>query len=126
MTNPNDPLVEALLALQAFEGLTDPPETNASYERQLKRLREPIPVSVLMHHDHRRQRKKKSIAPARKGVCGHCHIGVPRAMVLQMTRSGALGSCPHCEGFLYVESEPAAEPAPKKAKTSRKKSVAKV
>jgi hypothetical protein len=41
-----------------------------------------------------------------------------------MSRSGALGSCPHCEGFLYIEREnPAAavvkKPAPKKTKSTR-------
>jgi hypothetical protein len=125
MSIPKDPLVEALLALQAFEGLSDPPQTSASYEQQVARLRAPLPVSVLMHHDHRRHRKQMSITTARNGVCGHCHIAVPKALVLQMTRTGALGSCPHCEGFLYVESEPTAEvaqkkPAASKSKTSRK------
>jgi len=121
MSIPKDPLVEALLALQAFEGLSDPPQASASYEQQLARLRAPIPVSVLTHHDHRRRRKQRSITTARNGVCGHCHIAVPRALVIQMARSGALGSCPHCEGFLYIESEPAAEVAQKKPATSNSK-----
>ena len=125
MTIPKDPLVEALLALQAFEGLSDPPQTNASYDLQLTKLRKPLPVSVLMHHYHRRQRKKLSITTASPtGVCGHCHIAVPRGLLLQMSRSGALGSCPHCEGFLYIERETSTEPvakkpAPKKAKAAR-------
>jgi predicted nucleic acid-binding Zn-ribbon protein len=125
MSIPKDALVEALLALQAFEGLNDPPQTSASYEQQLRRLRAPIPVSVLVHHEYRRRRKKRSITPARNGVCGHCHIAVPKALVIQMSRTGALGSCPHCEGFLYIESEPAAaaerkKPATAKSKSSRK------
>jgi len=125
MTAPKDPLVEALLALQAFEGLTDPSQTNPSYDRQLKQLRGPIPVSVLMHHYERRRRKKWSIAAARNGVCGHCHLGVPRALVLQMTRLRALATCPHCEGFLYMETEPTVEDPPKKIAPKKPKTAAK-
>ncbi len=125
MTTPHDPLVKALLALQAFEGLSDPPQTNASYDLQLARLRKPLPVSVLMHHYHRRERRKLTITTASaSGACGHCHIAVPRGLILQMARTGALGSCPHCEGFLYAEREQPAEPlakktAPKKPKSPR-------
>ena len=125
MTIPKDPLVEALLALQAFEGLANPAETNASYDLQLTKLRKPLPVSVLMHHYHRRNRKKLSITTASAtGVCGHCHIAVPRALILQMSRSGALGSCPQCEGFLYMEGPSPAvvlakKPSSKKTKTAR-------
>jgi len=130
MTIPKDPLVEALLALQAFEGLTDPAKTNATYDLQLTKLRKPLPVSVLMHHYDRRNRKKLSITTASAtGVCGHCHIAVPRALMLQMSRSGALGSCPQCEGFLYMErptpADPGAmKPAPKKARKTRKPAIA--
>jgi hypothetical protein len=126
MTTPRDPLVEALLALQAFEGLSDPPRINASYDVQLMKLRKPLPVSVLMHHQHRRQRKKLSITTAsRTGVCGHCHIAVPRGLLQQMSRSGALASCPQCEGFLYMERENpgaaamATKAAPKRARSKR-------
>jgi hypothetical protein len=126
MTTPNEPLVEALLALQTFEGLSDPANKDASYDLQLAKLRAPLPVSILQHHSHRRQRGKRSIALAsRNGACGHCHLAIPRALVLQMSRSGALGTCPHCEGFLYMEVESPAEPIagrtpPRKAKTAAK------
>lgn len=120
MTTAKDPLVEALLALQAFEGLTDPAETNASYDLQLTKLRKPLPVSVLMHHYHRRQRRKLSITTtSRTGACGHCHIAVPRGLLLQMSRSGALGTCPQCEGFLYVEPETAADFATTRASAKK-------
>lgn len=125
MTTPNDPLVDALLALQAFEGLTDPPKTDATYDLQLAKLRNPLPVSVLMHHYDRRQRKKRSITTARNGVCGHCHLAVPRALVLQMSRSGALGTCPQCEGFLYIERESAPELTAKKAAPRKRKATRK-
>jgi hypothetical protein len=117
MTMPRDPLVEALLALQAFQGLSDPPQTSSSYDLQLAKLREPLPVSILLHHSHRRQRKKLSITTASpKGVCGHCQIAVPRGLLLKMSRSGALVSCPHCEGFLYMERvNPAESPGRKSA-----------
>lgn len=122
MTIPKDPLVEALLALQAFEGLSDAPQTNATYDLQLTKLRKPLPVSVLMHHYHRRNRKKLSITTASQtGVCGHCHIAVPRALLLQMSRSGALGSCPHCEGFLYMEGQAPAEPLAEKTTSQKEK-----
>lgn len=116
MTTAHDPLVDALLALQTFEGRADSAETNASYDLQLTKLRKPLPVAVLMHHYHRRQRRKLSITTAsRTGACGHCHIAVPRALLLQMSRSGALGTCPQCEGFLYMEPASAADLSMSKA-----------
>lgn len=115
-----DPLVQALLALQFFEGLTDPAKPDGSYHVKLAKLRAALPVSILMHHYHRRNRKKLSIArPTASGACGHCFIAVPRGLILQMSRTGSLVSCPQCDGFLYVEmgEQPQEEPAKKPKRT---------
>ena len=124
MTTPNDSLVEALLALQAFEGLSDPPQPNGSYDLQLSRLRKPLPVSILMHHYHRRQRGKLSITTASQtGVCGHCHIAIPRSLLQQMSRARTLASCPQCEGFLYLEKLSPAGPVAKKKPAPQRKTA---
>lgn len=130
MTISQDPLVTALLALQSFEGLTDPEHPDAAYDIRLNKLRKPLPVAILMHHYHRRQRRKRSIAiVSGSGACGHCHISLTRGILMQLTRSGELGTCPHCEGFLYMEQKGPVEPevksaASKKAKTPRKPKAA--
>ena len=122
MPIPKEPLVEALLAIQALETMSGTQDPSAAV--QLEKLRDSLPVSILIHHDHRRQRGKLSITTVSPtGVCGHCHLAVPRGLLLQMSRSGALGTCPHCEGFLYLDSESTAAILVKKSATKKSKAV---
>jgi predicted nucleic acid-binding Zn-ribbon protein len=43
------------------------------------------------------------------GMCGHCQTAVPKALMLQMQQRGALGMCPECSGYLFVEEPDARE-----------------
>ncbi len=95
-----DPLVKHLRMLEAFDDLNPKP---ADSEPELERLRALLQASILGHYDHRRRRHQRSLAAVMNGACGHCQIAVPNALMLQMQQRGALGMCPECSGYLFVE-----------------------
>jgi len=100
----SDPLVKNLLALEAFDDLNPEP---ADSESELERLRAMLPASILGHYDFRRRRGQRSLAAVINGACGHCQTAVPKALMLQLQQSGALGMCPECSGYLFFK-EPCA------------------
>jgi len=106
----SDPLVKNLRALEAFDDLNPKPEDP---ESELERLRAMLPASILGHYDYRRRRGQRSLAAVINGACGHCQTAVPKALMLQLQQSGALGMCPECSGYLFVE-----EPAAREIRTS--------
>jgi predicted nucleic acid-binding Zn-ribbon protein len=99
--NPEISVVDALVLLQAFEGLDDP-----FYEPEMHRLRAQIPRSILRNHEQRRQRGQRSIASATDGFCGQCGIRMPATLMKPMRTTGSMGTCPGCGVFLYAGAEP--------------------
>ena len=95
-----DPLVKHLRMLEAFDDLNPKP---ADSESELERLRAMLPTPILAHYDYRRSRSLRSLAAVIVAACGHCKSAVPTALMLQMQRRGALGICPECGGYLFVE-----------------------
>src|SRR6476619_908286 len=95
-----DPLVQHLRMLEAFDDLNPKPTDS---DPELKRLRALLPVSILGHYDYRRRWHQRSLAAVTNGACDHCQSPVPNALMLQMQRRGALGTCPECSGYVFVE-----------------------
>jgi predicted nucleic acid-binding Zn-ribbon protein len=111
----SDPLLKNLRALEAFDDLNPKP---ADSESELERLRAMLPASILGHYDYRRRRDQRSIAAVINGACGHCQIVLPKALMLQLQQSGALGMCPECSGYLFVE-EPSVRESDASARLQR-------
>lgn len=95
-----DPLVMNLRALEEFDNLNPKPVDS---ESELERLRSKLPASILGHYDYRRRRGQRCLAAVINGGCGHCQTAAPKALMLQMQQQGALGMCPECSGYLFVE-----------------------
>jgi len=86
-------------------------------------LRKKLPTSLLGHHDRMIARGRPSLTLVRNGVCGACHLHLPRGH--HRATSGPqqeLDLCDHCGVFLErpTEAIPAAEPGDKPAKPKRR------
>ncbi|MDD5200598.1 MAG: hypothetical protein PHC88_12455 [Terrimicrobiaceae bacterium] len=88
---------------------------------EIEQLRAVLPTSILRHHDSRRSRGKISVAPVVGGVCGACHLAIPRGRLLDLQRvAHALNVCDHCGVFIYLP-EAAEPPRAGREKVVRKK-----
>lgn len=67
------------------------------------RLRAAIPTVILGHFDRLARAGRVGVAPVRNGVCGGCHIRVPRAQSAGMRGSHDLDVCDQCGAFLFSE-----------------------
>ncbi|MHA3772856.1 C4-type zinc ribbon domain-containing protein [Verrucomicrobiota bacterium sgz303538] len=69
-------------------------------------LRNLLPTSILGHHDALKERGRLSVAAARNGVCGGCHLGIPKGTVLELRRTrNELTMCNNCGVFLFLPEE---------------------
>jgi predicted nucleic acid-binding Zn-ribbon protein len=68
---------------------------------EIDSLRKRIPTSILGHYDRLRLRGKQGVAAVRNGVCGACHLQLPRSVVLHMQGSHEMGVCDHCGAFIF-------------------------
>ncbi len=66
-------------------------------------LREQVPTAILGHFDRMLAQGRTGIAPLRKGVCGGCHIRLPRAHMAGMRGSLELDVCDQCGAFIFAE-----------------------
>jgi predicted nucleic acid-binding Zn-ribbon protein len=66
-------------------------------------LRAKVPNAILGHFDRMLVQGRSGIAPLRNGVCGGCHIRIPRAHVAGMRGSHELDVCDQCGTFIYSE-----------------------
>ena len=91
-------------------------------EKQIAKLRAQIPPQMPGHYDRMSERGKKGIAAVRNQVCTGCHVRVPQATVIYLTRGEDIQICENCGAYLYLpeltETEPltdrlAAKPGPK-------------
>lgn len=73
--------------------------------RQIGSLRALIPTAILTHHDRMKARGKQSVAPVRNGVCGACHLAIPRGHVIRLRDPDELNVCDSCGAFIYLAEE---------------------
>lgn len=103
-------------------------ESAPEYEeckKKIKRIRAPLPTSILLHYDQRVARGKLGIAAVSGGVCGACYLGLPSGRLADLRRNpNELNVCDHCGAFIYLpEDKPAVSnntPAPTLARKAPK------
>ena len=73
---------------------------------EIESLRALLPTSILSHHDALVARGKISVAPVTRGICGACHLAIPRGHLGQLRRiADDLSVCDHCGVFIYLAEE---------------------
>ena len=119
------PRLRRLAELEATtRQLRKDPAAIASLTAEIESLRAILPTSILNHHDARRARGKVSVAPVRRGICGACHIAIPRGRLAELRRvADELNVCDHCGVFIYLgeEDQPVAADVPKRTAARTKK-----
>lgn len=90
----------------------------ASLTAEIESVRAVLPTAILSHHDGRRARSKVSVAPVTRGICGACHLAIPRGRLAELRRlSGEVNVCDNCGVFIYLadDDESVAANTPKTA-----------
>ena len=98
-------IILALKELQVIARAAKPVRAGAAVpltSRQ-EELRAHVPTAILGHFDRMLAQKKTGIAPLRNGVCGGCHIRIPRAHIAGIRGSHELDVCDQCSTFIYSE-----------------------
>jgi predicted nucleic acid-binding Zn-ribbon protein len=92
---------------------------------EIESLRAILPTSILEHHDNRRARGKITVALVTNGICGACHLAIPRGQLAELRRVvDDLSVCGQCGAFVYLADE--AQPTPDgwlKAVPGRRKKI---
>lgn len=95
---------------------------------QIEALRSRLPTSILNHYDNRRARGKLPIAAVNsKGVCGSCHLSMPKGNYSDLKRGGVVQVCGNCGAFIfpiYEETGTPPEPVTTKPPRKSKKTIA--
>lgn len=74
---------------------------------EIESLRNLLPTSILAHHDSFKVRGKLTIAPVARGICGACHLALPRGQAAALRRvADDLSVCANCGVFIYLVDEP--------------------
>lgn len=82
-------------------------EASKTLAAEIESLRDLLPTSILTHHDSFKARAKLSIAPVVRGICGACHLALPRGRVADLLRvPDDLRVCDNCGAFIYPAEEP--------------------
>ena len=68
--------------------------------RQIEALRQDLPTAILGHHDRRIQTGQKSLVAVRRGICGACHLKLPRGHKTSASTEMDLDVCDNCGVFL--------------------------
>lgn len=108
-------IIKALKELQTIARKAKPVARGAApapLTARQKELRALVPTSILGHFDRMVAQKRPGIAPVVNGVCGGCHLRIPRAHVAGIRASHELDVCDQCGSFIYSEEmlESAEEP----------------
>jgi predicted nucleic acid-binding Zn-ribbon protein len=121
--NRAETILQSLRDLVRFEAELRKVKTDSKEHREIEAriaaLRAPLPTSILVHHDRRKARGKLTIAPVRHGVCGACHLGLPRARLFELiAKPTELNVCDNCGVFIFLADEEkteqrATQPKPK-------------
>jgi hypothetical protein len=112
-------LSELLAALKKLNELQCPPraEWTKAYSPDERRvlmdsLRAQLPTSLLGHHDRSVARGRRSLTQVQNGVCGACHLRLPRDHFRPNTGHD-LDVCDNCGIFLeWPQPSITATPAP--------------
>lgn len=73
---------------------------------KIESIRAPLPTSILGHYDGRKARDKLGIAAVRRGICGACHLLIPRGRQADLRRKPwELNVCDNCGVFIYLPEE---------------------
>lgn len=96
-------ILEALRALNRVQ--VRPPASfiklsKKEQARQIESLRAQLPTAILGHHDRRIATGQKSLAVVRKGICGGCHLKLPRGHRSTVAANADLDVCDNCGIFL--------------------------
>jgi C4-type zinc ribbon domain len=79
---------------------------SGAVEREIESLRDLLPTSILGHYDRLKARGKLGLAAVARGVCGACHLAVPRGKVADLRRAPqSLNVCDNCGTFIYLADE---------------------
>jgi predicted nucleic acid-binding Zn-ribbon protein len=107
MTEPKT-IIDRLRELIALECKADAlgehgVEVGKALAQETTAIRALIPTAILGHHDRMRARGKKSVAAARNGVCGACHLKLPISHAISLNPEQDIEVCDNCGVFLFVE-----------------------
>jgi C4-type zinc ribbon domain len=73
---------------------------------KIESQRAPLPTSILVHYDRPKTRSKLAIAPVLQGVCGACHLSIPRDRLADLRHKPAeLNVCDNCGAFIYLPND---------------------
>jgi predicted nucleic acid-binding Zn-ribbon protein len=103
-------IIQALKELQliARASKSNRPVATALLTPRQVALRAQVPTAILGHFDRMLAIGRSGVAPLRSGVCGGCHIRIPRAHIAGMRASHELDVCDQCGTFIYSEEALAA------------------
>lgn len=103
-------IIQALKELQSIARASKSakPVATASLSPRQIALRAQVPTAILGHFDRMLAIGRSGVAPLRDGVCGGCHIRIPRAHVAGIRVSHELDVCDQCGTFIYSEEALAA------------------
>lgn len=80
---------------------------DTSITGEIESLRDLLPTSILAQHDSFAVRGKPSVAAVSRGICGACHLALPRGRVSDLRREPTnLNVCDNCGVFIYLAEEP--------------------
>ena len=98
-------IIQSLKELQSLarSGKNGRPVPGAPLTARQVALRAKIPNAILGHFDRMVAQGRPGVAPVRNGVCGGCHIRIPRAHVAGIRVSHELDVCDQCGSFIYSE-----------------------
>ena len=100
--------IQIILSLNELQKLaraskTGRPVAGATLSPRQAELRAKVPNAILGHFDRMLAQGRSGIAPLRNGVCGGCHIRIPRAHIAGIRGSHELDVCDQCGTFIYAE-----------------------
>ena len=98
-------IIQTLKELQSLTRANKParPAVVTTLSTRQVALRSQVPNSILSHFDRLLAQGRSGVAPLRNGICGGCHIRIPRAHVAGIRASHELDVCDQCGTFIYSE-----------------------
>lgn len=71
-------------------------------ENEIRLLREEIPAQLLGHFDRLIKQRGAAVAMVRHGVCGECHLRIPRGTLAGLALPKDLHLCDNCGCYLLL------------------------
>lgn len=103
-----NPYLKTLLSFQPVMMQSGPatPEKQAA----IQQLRNSVPEPILAHAMRLFAQGRKGVALVRNGICGGCHIRVPRGVVAMLPSSNGIHLCESCSCYLLPAPDEAVTP----------------